>query len=154
MTTKNQFFLTADGLESLKAELDDLVNAERTRIAQDLKEAKHDGDLSENAAYIEARERQEFVEGRISELENIIKHSKVIESKSGGEVALGSTVHLELEDGTQKYTIVGSTEANPDEGKISNESPIGQALIGRKEGEEVHIKVPAGTLTYKIARVE
>ncbi len=153
MTNKNEFYLTSDGIEALRAELDELMNVERHKIAQDLKEAKQDGDLSENAMYTEARDRQEFVEGRISELEHILKHAKVIEGGKGGKVDLGSTVHLELEDGTQQYTIVGSTEANPDEGKISNESPIGKALMGRKEGEEVEVTVPSGTMTYKISKV-
>jgi transcription elongation factor GreA len=152
--TKNEFHLTPDGIKTLKDELQELTTTKRAEIAQRLKEAKADGDLSENAMFDAARDEQGFVEGRIAEIEHILKHAVVIEGKKGGAVSLGSTVHLELEDGTQKFTIVGSTEANPDEGKISDESPIGRALIGKKPGQEVNINVPSGTLTYKITHVE
>lgn len=152
--TKNEFHVTADGIQALKDELKELTTAKRVEIAERLKEAKADGDLSENAMYDAALEDQAFTEGRIAEIEHILRHATVIESKKGGTVALGSTVHVELEDGRQKYTIVGSTEANPDEGKISDVSPIGKALIGKKPGDEVHVQVPSGTLTYKITKVE
>ncbi len=151
---KNEFHLTAEGLQTLKDELKELTTVKRAEIAERLKEAKADGDLSENAMFDAARDEQGFIEGRIAEIEHILKHAVVIASKKGGHVGLGSTVHLELEDGQQKYTIVGSTEANPDEGKISDESPIGKALIGKKPGDEVHVQVPSGVLTYKITRVE
>jgi transcription elongation factor GreA len=152
--TKTEFHLTPDGIKTLKDELQELTTTKRAEIAQRLKEAKADGDLSENAMFDAARDEQGFVEGRIAEIEHILKHVVVIEGKKGGAVSLGSTVHLELEDGTQRFTIVGSTEANPDEGKISDESPIGRALIGKKPGQEVNINVPSGTLTYKITHVE
>lgn len=154
MATKNEFLLTAEGIEALKEELRELTTTKRAEIAARLKDAKEDGDLSENAMYDAARDDQSYVEGRIAEIENILKHSVLIQAKAGGTVSLGSTVHLELEDGTQRYTIVGSTEANPEEGKISNVSPLGQALLGKKPGEEVEVAVPSGTITYKIAKVE
>ena len=152
--TKNEFHLTPDGITTLKSELKGLTTTKRAEIAERLKEAKADGDLSENAMFDAARDEQGFVEGRIAEIEHILKHAVVIESKNKGVVGLGSRVHLELEDGHQEYTIVGSTEADPDQGKISDESPIGRALLGRKPGEEVHIEVPSGRLTYKIKKVE
>ena len=154
-TISNEFLLTAEGLTSLKSELSELTTTKRIDIAQRLKEAKADGDLSENAMYDAARDEQQFVEGRIAEIEHILKHAKIIEGKSkGGAVTLGSTVHVELKDGRQQYTIVGSTEANPDLGRISNDSPIGKALLGKKPGDQVEVVVPVGKLTYKIVKVE
>lgn len=151
--TSNEFLLTADGIAVLKGELDELIKSKRPQIAERLKEAKADGDLSENVMYDAARDEQGFVEGRISEIEHILKHAKVIQSKSTDAVSLGSTVHVELEDGQQQYTIVGSTEANPDKGMISDQSPLGQALLGKKKGEAVEISVPNGTMTYKIVKI-
>lgn len=153
-TTNSEFMLTAEGIATLKEELKELSTNKRVEIAQRLKDAKADGDLSENSAWDAARDDQGFTEGRISEIEHILKHSKLIEHAESNIVSLGSTVHLELEDGRQHYTIVGSTEANPDEGKISNESPIGKALLGKKPGEEVEITVPSGVLKYKILEVK
>lgn len=150
---KKEFFVSTDGLVKLREELDDLINVQRRKIAAALKEAKEFGDLSENASWDDAKERQAFIEGRISEIENILKHSVAIEKSTGDKVSIGSTVHVELENGEQKFEIVGSTEANPEEGKISNESPIGRALLGRKPGDEVDVEVPAGTMTYKIKKV-
>jgi transcription elongation factor GreA len=154
MSPKKAFYLTQDGINKLKQELEDLTGNQRQIVAQKLKEAKEYGDLSENSSWDEAKDKQAFVEGRIAEIEDILKHSAVIEAKGSDTVALGSTVHLELEEGVQRYTIVGSTEANPDKGMISNESPIGKALLGRKMGDEIELTVPAGTIIYKIAKVE
>lgn len=152
--TKNEFHLTAEGLQALKDELHELVTSKRGEIAQRLKEAKADGDLSENAMYDAARDEQSFVEGRISEIEHIIKHATVISNKSTGKVSLGSKVHVELEEGEQQYVIVGSTEANPDKGYISDQSPIGKALLGKKPGDEVEVEVPSGMIVYRIKHVE
>lgn len=153
---RKEFLLTEEGVTKLQGELDELVHTKRQEIAARLKEAKEYGDLSENIQWDDAKDQQAFIEGRIAEIENILKHSSLIQAKKGnaGTVDLGSTVHLELEDGVQKYVIVGSTEANPEEGKISNESPIGKALIGRKPGDEIEIEVPSGMLKYKITKVE
>ena len=152
-TTKKDYFLTSDGIIKLKEELHDLTTNQRQQVAAKLKEAKEYGDLSENIQWDDAKDRQAFIEGRIAEVENILKHSVMIEVNESDTVGLGSTVHLLLEDGEQHYTIVGSTEANPDEGKISNESPIGKALMGKKKGEQVEVEVPSGTMTYKIKHV-
>ncbi|MDF2460605.1 MAG: transcription elongation factor GreA [Candidatus Saccharibacteria bacterium] len=151
--TKSEFHLTADGLQALKDELQELTTSKRGEIAERLKEAKADGDLSENAMYDAARDEQSFVEGRISEIEHILKHAAVISNKSSSAVALGSKVHVELEEGEVEYVIVGSTEANPDKGYISDQSPIGKALLGKKKGDEVHVDVPSGTMTYRIKHI-
>ena len=154
-TAKKDFYLTADGITKLKDELNDLVANQRPKIAGRLKEAKEYGDLSENAQWDDAKDQQAFVEGRISEIENILKHTVVIEQpKDKDTVGLGSVVHVEVEDGVQEYTIVGSPEANPEEGKISNESPIGKALIGRKRGDQVEVEVPSGSMTFKIKHIK
>ncbi|HSX41202.1 MAG TPA: transcription elongation factor GreA [Candidatus Saccharimonadales bacterium] len=154
-TTSKEFYLTKDGVEKLKAELENLVKNERPKIAGELKEAKEYGDLSENASWDAAKDHQSFIEGRISEIEHILRNAAVIESpKKKDKIDIGSTVHLEVEDGKQIYTIVGSQEANPEEGKISNESPIGRALMGKTKGEEVSIDVPSGEMVYKIKHIE
>ena len=154
-TTKKEFYLTNDGIAKLKVELEDLIKNQRPKVAQELKEAKEYGDLSENASWDAAKDHQSFIEGRISEIEHILRGVVVIKApRSISKVSIGSTVHLEIEDGKQIYTIVGSTEANPSDGKISNESPIGQALMGKTKGEEVEISVPSGTTTFKITHIE
>lgn len=150
---RKTIYVTSDGIKKLRAEYDDLVNVQRKKIAIALKEAKEFGDLSENASWDDAKERQVFVEGRIAELENILKNAVEIEKGSKDQVSVGSTVHVELESGTQEFQIVGSTEADPASGKISNESPIGRALLGRKPGDEVEVEVPAGTMTYRINKI-
>jgi transcription elongation factor GreA len=155
-TAQRDFYLTPEGVQRLKEELEDLTTRQRQEVAERLKEARSFGDLSENADYDAAKDQQSFVEGRIAEIEHILKHHELIKApkKTNGEVGIGSTVHVEIEDGKQIYQIVGTTEANPGEGKISNESPIGQALLGKKKGEEVEVDVPSGTMTYKIVHVE
>ncbi len=154
-TAKKEFYLTKDGADKLKAELEDLVKNQRPKIAQELKEAKEYGDLSENASWDAAKDHQSFIEGRISELEHILRNVVIIEApKKKTKISIGSTVHLEIEEGKQIYTIVGSTEANPTEGKISNESPIGKALMGKSKGEEITLEVPSGEMVFKIAHIE
>ncbi len=150
---KKEFYVTKDGLDKLRVELDDLVNVQRKKIAAALKEAKEFGDLSENASWDDAKERQAFIEGRIAEIEHILKNAVEIDESHGDVVGVGSTVHVELETGEQKFQIVGSTEADPETGKISNESPIGKALLGKKPGDEVEVDVPAGTMVYKIKKI-
>ncbi len=152
---KKEYYLTKDGIDKLKEELEDLTGNQRQKIAVKLREAKEYGDLSENIQWDDAKDQQAFIEGRIAEIDHILKHASIIESpRKKDTVDLGTTVHVELEEGKQKYTIVGSTEANPEEGKISNESPIGMALMGCKAGDEVEVKVPSGTMTYKILKIE
>lgn len=150
---KKAIYVTEEGLVKLREELDDLVNVQRKKIAAALKEAKEFGDLSENASWDDAKERQAFIEGRIAEIENILKNAVEIEKAKGDKVEVGSTVRVELEEGEQEFQIVGSTEADPETGKISNESPIGRALLGKKPGEAVEVEVPAGVIVYKIRKI-
>ncbi len=155
MNKKKEFYLTHDGVDKLRDELNDLTKNKRKEVAKALKEAREFGDLSENASWDDAKDRQAFIEGRIVEIENILKNATIIDGSSkAGQVSIGSTVHVELEDGQQKFMIVGSTEAKPESGKISNESPIGKALLGKKAGDEVEVEIPAGTITYRISKVE
>lgn len=151
--TQQDFYLTTEGIKELKTELDDLVKNKRKEVAQALKAAKEIGDLSENSSWDDAKERQAFIEGRIAEIENILKHAKPIKNVGGSTVAIGSKVHVDLDTGNQIFHIVGSTEANPDNGKISDESPIGKALLGKKVGDKAEVEVPAGVITYKITKI-
>jgi transcription elongation factor GreA len=151
---KKQFFLTQEGVEELRTELEQLI-ALRAPIAERIKTAREFGDLSENAEYSSARQEQERTEGRIAEIENILLNVEVIKKPRGGRlVQLGSFVKLQNGGGTaREYQVVGTVEADPLKGKISDESPIGQALLGRKEGEQVEIKTNSETSTYKIVDV-
>lgn len=149
---KKQFHLTQSGVDELKAELTELTGL-RSQIADRIKTAREFGDLSENMEYSAARQDQERNEARISEIEHIVANVQIITApKSDGKVVLGSTVKLKsLKDGKEKqFQVVGTVEADPLNGKISDESPIGQALLGKKEGEEVEIKTPVDTTTYII----
>lgn len=151
---KKQFHLTKEGLAELKTELATLVE-KRTEISEAIATARSQGDLAENAEYHEAKEDQARNESRIEEIEHIIANAEVIATpKDDNKVRLGSTVKLKNEDGkTKEFQVVGTVEADPLNGKISDESPIGQALLGKKEGEEVEIKTPAETTTYTIADI-
>ncbi len=149
------FRLTESGIAELQSELDHLI-AERSEVADRIKTAREFGDLSENAEYQLARQEQEKNEGRISELEHILANVEVIKAPKGdSKVQLGSTVTLTSKDGkTKEFQVVGTVEADPLEGKISDESPIGQALLNKKEGEEVEIKTPAETATYTVTHIK
>ena len=149
-----QFHLTKQGVEELKAELQELIG-QRGVIAERIKTAREFGDLGENMEYTAARQDQERNESRIAEVEYILQNVKVIVApKSDSKVVLGSKVQLKSEDGkTKEFQVVGTVEADPLNGKISDESPIGKALLGKKEGEEVEIKTPAETATYKIVDI-
>jgi transcription elongation factor GreA len=147
-------YISAEGLEKLRAELDDMVTARRPEVAQRIHDAKEHGDLTENAEYEDAKNEQAFVEGRIATLEVLIKNATIIDARTSTEhVQIGSTVTVESPDGKEKFTIVGSAEARPAEGRISNESPVGRALLGRKTGETVVVRVPAGDFPYRIVRI-
>ncbi len=153
MTMKKHYRLTQDGVNELDTELQSLV-AERSAIADRIKTAREFGDLAENFEYSASRQEQERNEARISELEAILMNVEVITApKNGGsKVVLGSTV--KLKNGTEKkFQIVGTVEADPLNGKISDESPIGQAMLGKKVGDTVEIKTPADTTTYTIIEI-
>jgi transcription elongation factor GreA len=152
-----QVYLTPEGAEDLKRELNELINERRPELARKLKEAVADGDLKENANYHDAKEKQAFLEGRIQYIENILRSATIIANNgTTDEVRLGAVVTI-VEDGgneEETYTIVGAAEANPREGKISHESPIGGALLGRRKGEKVHVKTPGGEIVFKIKRIQ
>ena len=147
-------YISKDGLDKLRHELEELVSARRPEIAQRIHDAKEHGDLTENAEYEDAKNEQAFVEGRIQLVEALIKNATLIdEHTSNDHVQIGSTVKVDGPDGSQSFTIVGSTEAKPTEGRISNESPVGRALLGRKKGETVTVHVPAGDYSYRIVGI-
>ncbi len=149
-----KYLLTPEGLAKLNEELKYLINEKRKEIIERIKEAAAHGDLSENADYAQAREEQSFIEGRIQEIEDIIKNAEIIAAASGhSAVTIGSTVVVKTNGTEKKYTIVGSNEANPAEGKISNESLVGKALLGKKVGDKVKVTTPAGEMEYQIVSI-
>ena len=149
---KKLFQITTEGKKELEAELDQL-KARRGDIADKIAEARDYGDLSENAEYDAAREEQGLVESRIAEIEDILMNAELIKGGSKTKVGLGSTVELKTGKKTVSYTVVGPVEANPREGKISNESPIGEALFGKKIGDTATITTPKGDVTYEIVTI-
>lgn len=150
--------LTIDGLEELKAELQDLKDNKLPKVIARVAAAREQGDLSENADYHSAKEEQSFVETRISEIEDIISRAEVVkDGKDKSKVSIGSRVEVSLKGKGGKtftYEIVGEFEADPEEGKISSVSPIGKALLGKKKGESATVKAPAGEVTYQIENVQ
>lgn len=149
-----RFRLTQEGVAELKAELAALI-AERSNIAQSIKTAREFGDLAENAEYQSARQEQDKNEARASEIEHILQNHELIKAPKGdSKVQLGSRVKLKSADGkTKEFQVVGTVEADPLEGKISDESPLGLAVLGKKQDDEVEIKTPAETATYKIVEI-
>ena len=158
--TEEQVLITKKGLAKLKEELKYFKDVRRKEVTKRLKEAISYGDLSENAEYEEAKNEQAFIEGRIIELEKMIDNAQIItEGKKSADttVQIGTTVTVQNvteNDDPETYTIVGSTEANPTEYKISNESPIGSALLGKSKNDVIKVKVPAGIFEYKILKVK
>jgi transcription elongation factor GreA len=147
-------YLTREGLDRMRAELEELVNVRRAEVATRIHDAKEHGDLAENAEYEDAKNEQAFVEGRIQSLETLIRNAILIdETHSTDHVQIGSTVVVETASGRETYTIVGSAEASPRDGRISNESPVGRALLGRRRGEKVVVHVPAGDIAYTIVNI-
>jgi len=149
-------YLTPEGLRRLQAELDELINIRRPALAERLRKAIRQGDLSENADYIAAKEEQAFLEGRIQEIEYMLRNAVVIEENGNTDkVALGSTVTL-VEEGSEDpetFRLVGPAEADPRNGRISYESPLGQALLGHRVGEVVTVEAPAGTIRFRILSI-
>ena len=157
MSSNQPVYLTPEGLKKIKDEVEYLTTTRRREVAQMIAEAKAEGDISENAGYDEAKTAQGFLEGRIRELEHLLKNAQVIaETKENkNTVTLGRTV-IVREVGTdldEEYTIVGPPEANPAEGRISNESPMGKALIGKKVGQVVKVTSPGGLIEFEIIKV-
>ncbi len=150
-----KYLLTQEGLVKLNDELKELINKKRPDVIERIREAASHGDLSENADYAQAREEQSFIEGRIQEIEDIVKNAEIITTQThGSTVTIGSTVTVKNSGTDRKYTIVGSNEANPKEGKISNESMVGKSLLGRKVGEKFNVTTPGGEMAYEIINIE
>lgn len=150
-------FITEEGLERLKEELEYLETHRRKQVAARIKKALEQGDLSENAEYAEAKEEQAFVEGKILELKDVVKRAKVVKKKRGGKgakVDVGSTVLVLNGKEKKELTIVGSTEADPLKGKVSHESPIGKAFIGKQKGDSVEVITPGGKQTFKVLEIK
>lgn len=153
----DQTYLTKEGEEELRKELQQLVEVRRPELAQKLKEAVAQGDLKENADYHDAKEQQGFVEGRIQHIESILRSAIIVEDEGpSDEVRIGSTVTIreDGEDDDEIYKIVGAAEANPGEGKISQKSPIGSALIGKRKGSKVKVQTPNGEIKFKIINIQ
>lgn len=147
-------YLSQEGYEQHKQELEDL-KFKRQEIANRLEEAKALGDLSENQEYISAKEAQAFNEGKILELEQLLREAQVIEkNRKYSSVQVGATVEVQGNGKKQPFVIVGSEEADPAQGKISNESPLGKAFLGHKVGESVEVSTPAGQVKYKIISID
>ncbi len=154
---QKEVFLTPEGLEKLKAELEHLRSVRRQQVAEQIHRAKELGGTVDNAEYDDAKNEQAFVEGRILTLEKMIKNATLIEEEKSPSkwVKLGSKVTVRNQDGEEEhYTIVGSAEASPSDGKISNESPVGSALMGKRVGSVVKAKIPAGTLKLEVITIE
>lgn len=149
---KKQYQITAEGKKELEAELAEL-KSRRGDVADKIAEARDFGDLSENAEYDAAREEQGILETRIAEIEEILNNAELIKASKKSTIGLGSRVQLKTGKKTIEYTIVGPVEANPLEGKVSNESPIGMALYGKKVNDEVTITTPKGDISYTIVSV-
>jgi len=156
VTMTEPTYLTLEGAAKLKAELEELTGPKRKELAARLRSAIQMGDLSENADYHKAKEDQGFLEGRIQELEYILGNAVIIEKKSSTDVvSLGSHVTIQGDDFPEEtYHLVGATEADPTNGKISHESPIGKALMEHKVGEVVEAETPGGTIKFKILKIE
>lgn len=149
-----KYLLTREGLNKLNEELKHLVTDRRKEVIERIREAASHGDLSENADYAQAREEQSFIEGRIQEIEDMVKNAEIITaSGQHSMVTIGSTVTLKVNGTEKKYTIVGSNEANPGAGKISNESLVGKALLGKKAGDKFEVPTPAGEMKYEILAI-
>ena len=155
MRQKREFLLTSEGFLELETELNNLKTEDRPRIIEAIKEARAQGDLSENADYDAARDEQAKIEARIQELEYMLEHAKIIEKVSGDKVAVGTTVTVQYvdDDEEEEYSIVGSMEADPFENKISNESPIGKAIMDRRVGDIISVESPNGSYDIKIVKI-
>ena len=150
-------YLTREGHDKLQAELETLIRVTRMEVARRIAQAKDMGDLSENAEYEAAKHEQAFVEGRIREIQHQLRNAQLIDEIANGEktIRIGSSVTVREEDGAEEitYTIVGSAEASPREGRISNESPVGAALLGKKKGNKVTVQTPSGAYKLTIVKI-
>ena len=151
------YYFTKERLKQLEEEVEQLKTGGRQEVSDELRSSKELGDLKENAQYIEAKEAQQKLEKKINELEQMIRNAVIIDDKrikkDNDEVQVGSTVEISKDGEKKEFYIVGSNEANPQEGFISNESPIGQALVGSKEGDEISLETPKGSVRYKVLKI-
>ncbi|GAA0483077.1 transcription elongation factor GreA [Salinibacillus aidingensis] len=158
MATEKSYYMTEEGKEKIEQELHELKTEKRQEVVERIKIARGFGDLSENSEYDAAKDEQAFVESRIAQLEKMIRNAVIIENDTENQnvVQLGKSVTFqELPDGDEEtYTIVGSAESDPFEGKISNDSPMAKSLLGREVGEEVPVATPAGEINVKIIKVD
>lgn len=156
LSTEKVYPMTKEGKEKLEQELEYLKSVKRKEVVERIKIARSFGDLSENSEYDSAKEEQAFVEGRIGTIEAMIRNAEIIEEDNSNVVSLGKTVvFIELPDGEEEtYTIVGSAEADPFEGKISNDSPIAKSLLGKEVGDEVIVQTPGGEMKVKIVSIK
>jgi len=152
----NKQFITSEGLEKLKQELEELKTVRRQEISKRIQRAKEMGDLSENAEYSEAKDEQAMNETRIMEIEETIKNITTIDDRhlNSDVVHIGSTLTVKCNGETKEFTIVGSNEANPSEGKISNETPLATAFLGHKAGDKVEVETPSGKTKYEIVKIK
>ena len=152
-----KIYLTREGLDELKQEYEELTKVKRPEVLNRVSQARSMGDLSENAEYVAAREELSFIDGRLGELEELLNQAVLIEEnhhKGGNNVVkLGSKVFVNIKGKKEEFTVVGEWEADPKEKKISHESPLGKALLGKKVGEKVEVEAPAGTISYTIVSV-
>ncbi len=155
MKKEKEIYLTSEGFLKLEEELDHLKKVERPEVIEAIKEARALGDLSENAEYSSARERQGKLEARIKEIEYTLEHATIIENNNDGKVRVGSVITIKYleDDEDEEYSIVGTNEADPFENKISNESPIAQAVMGKKVGDKVSVESPNGSFDIEIVKV-
>lgn len=151
----NKIQITQKGLDSLKTELEELQNNKRPKLVERLSDARAAGDLSENSDYHNARDELEFLDGRIEELEEVLKNAEIVnESASGNQVSVGTLVVVKVNGSQHEYQIVGEWEADPMKKKISHTSPLGQALVGRSIGESVEVEAPVGKISYTVLDIK
>lgn len=153
MDNHHQQLLTKEGLDTLKAEHEELVKVKRPATVVRLSDAREAGDLSENSEYVAAKQDLSFIDGRIAELEEILHAAKIISPKATGKVDVGSKVILHVNGKKEEFLLVGEWEADPMRKKISNESPLGKALLGKQVGEIVEVEAPAGKIKYKVLEI-
>lgn len=154
MVTDKPVYLTAEGKAQLEEELSNLKTVRRPEVADRIQQAKLDGDVSESGEYEDAKNEQAMVEGRIRTLEHMLTNSQIIEESKSDAIGLGSRIKIRDGEGDEyEWTVVGSAEANPRQSRISNESPVGKALLGKKKGDKVNVETPGGTETFTILKV-
>jgi len=150
----NHIVVTQEGLDTLKAEFEELTNVKRPAAVTRLATAREQGDLSENSEYTDAKQNLAFIDGRIAELEVVLHDVQVVTTHTKGHVDVGSKVTLHINGKKEVFTVVGEWEADPSSKKISHESPLGKALLGKKVGEQIDVEAPAGKIHYKVLHIE